>query len=285
MSKELSNDFSVAMCVYGKDNPNWFEKAIESISINQTIKPKEIVLVVDGPVQADINAVIDKYNRILGELQISLNTIRLEKNTGHGNARKISIDNCLYDLIALMDSDDISRPNRFEVQLEYIDKSDCVGSNILEFDTETEQDISYRTVPEKDGDIKQFAKYRCPMNQMTVMFKKKAYIKAGGYIDWYQDEDYYLWIRMMETGASFYNVRDVLVNVRAGNYMLKRRGGIKYYRSEKKLQRYMLIKGIISLPEYIINCSKRFIVQVLLPNTIRAWVFKKYARSSINEEI
>ena len=117
------------------------------------------------------------------------------------------------------------------------------------------------------------------MNQMTVMFKKSVYERAGGYIDWYQDEDYYLWIRMFETGAVFANTGTLLVNVRVGKDMYKRRGGWKYFKSERRLQKYMLKHKIIGFGTYLINVTKRFIVQVLLPNKVRGWVFKKFARS------
>ena len=50
--------FSVAMCVYGKDNPDWFDKALCSV-IDQTVQPDEIVLVVDGPIPDSIQNVID----------------------------------------------------------------------------------------------------------------------------------------------------------------------------------------------------------------------------------
>ena len=53
--------FSVAMSVYKSDNPNFFDRALSSITDEQTIIPNEIVLVVDGPVNDEINAVIDKY--------------------------------------------------------------------------------------------------------------------------------------------------------------------------------------------------------------------------------
>ena len=55
-------DFSVSMCVYGKDNPVWFKDAVNSV-INQTVKPKEIVLVVDGPVPSELNEIINTYEK------------------------------------------------------------------------------------------------------------------------------------------------------------------------------------------------------------------------------
>lgn len=113
---------------------------------------------------------------------------------------------------------------------------------------------------------------------MTVMFRKSIYEQAGGYLDWYCDEDYYLWLRMMQNGAKFSNTGTVLVNVRVGKEMYQRRGGLKYFKSEAKLQKYMLEHNIIKFPTYAVNVIKRFIIQVLMPNKLRGWVFQKFAR-------
>ena len=61
--------------------------------------------------------------------------------------------------------------------------------------------------------------------------------------------------------------------------MYKRRGGKKYFISEKKLQDFMYKNKVISLPTYIINVTKRLIVEIILPNSLREWVFKNLARS------
>ena len=122
------------------------------------------------------------------------------------------------------------------------------------------------------------------MNQVTVMFKKKAAQDVGGYIDWYCDEDYYLWLRMAQNGCKMANTGTVLVNVRVGKEMYNRRGGIKYFRSEAKLQKYMLKSKIIGFGTYFMNVTKRFIVQVMLPNKLRGWVFKKFARENAQND-
>ena len=119
------------------------------------------------------------------------------------------------------------------------------------------------------------------MNQMTVMFKKSSVEKVGGYIDWFCDEDYYLWLRMALAGMKFQNVDETLVYARVGKEMYQRRGGVKYFKSEAKLQGFMLKNKIISLPTYVINVAKRLVVQVLLPNKLRGWVFKKFARKTV----
>ena len=110
------------------------------------------------------------------------------------------------------------------------------------------------------------------------MFKKQAVLEVGNYIDWHYNEDYYLWIRMAEKGVKFANITDTLVNVRVGKEMYARRGGFKYFKSEAGLQNYMLKHKVIGFGTYVINIAKRFIVQVLLPNKLRGWVFKTFAR-------
>ena len=152
------------------------------------------------------------------------------------------------------------------------------SANITEFIGEPHNIVGKRSVPESDFEIKQYLKKRCPFNQVTVMFKKSTVQSVGGYIDWYCDEDYYLWLRMYLSGAMFANTDKFLVNVRVGKEMYERRGGIKYFKSEAKLQKYMLKNNVIGFGTYFLNVSKRFIVQVLLPNKIRGWVFKKFAR-------
>ena len=59
----------------------------------------------------------------------------------------------------------------------------------------------------------------------------------------------------------------------------KRRGGSAYFKSEKKLQDYMLKHKMINKITYVNNVGKRFVVQMLLSNRVRGWVFRKFARS------
>lgn len=267
--------FSVSMCVYGGDNPVWFKTAAESI-LKQTLMPDEVVLVVDGPIPEELRVVVRNF-----EENPIFNVIWLEKNQGHGNARRIGLNNCRYELVAIMDSDDVSKSDRFEKQINYFKNSpvtDVVGGYIAEFVGDEKNIVAKRIVPIEDYDIKKYVRKRCPMNLVSVMFKKSSVEKAGGFIDWYCEEDYYLWIRMIIEGMKFANIDEVFVNVRVGKDMYKRRGGLKYFKSERRLQKYMKKNKIIGFGTYVSNVAKRFIVQVLLPNNIRSWVFRKFAR-------
>lgn len=217
-------------------------------------------------------------------MNIEFKRIYIKQNKGHGNARQESIANCRNSLIAIMDSDDISCNVRFKKQIKKFAENiniDVVGGQITEFIGDSDNIISKRIVPENDIEIKRYLKRRCPMNHVTVMFKKSAIERAGGYLEWFCNEDYYLWIRMARAGCVFANVPDTLVNVRIGNEMATRRGGWRYFKSEARLQKYMLENKQISLLRYLYNIAIRFGGEVIIPNKIRLKLFR-YLRSDYN---
>lgn len=268
-------DFSVSMCVYGGDDPVWFQKAVESLG-NQTCPPSQIVLVVDGPVEESMDAVIREY-----EKQPVFKVLRLPENHGHGYARRLGFESCDHELIAIMDADDLCSPERFEKQLAAFAADptlSVVGGQMAEFRGDPENIIGYRQVFLTNEEIRRDLKKRCPLNQVTVMMKKQDILQVGGYLDWYCNEDYYLWVRLYLAGMRFANVPEVLVNVRVGEEVYQRRGSWKYFSSERRLQKLMRKERIIGPVTYLINVSKRFVVQVLLPNGLRSWVFKTFAR-------
>ncbi len=270
--------FSVAMSVYHKDIPTFFDRALESITALQTVLPEEIVLVADGPLSKGLDAVIEKYTALYPAV---MTVIRLPENRGLGNALRVAVENSRNALIARMDSDDIAISNRFETQLKQFATDpalDIVGGDISEFVDSEENVVAYRRVPTSNVEIYEYMKTRCPLNHVSVMFKKAAVEAAGGYLDLFWNEDYYLWIRMAEKNAKMANTGTVLVNVRTGRDMYSRRGGKAYYKSEKFLQKYMLGRKMIRRRTYTLNLAKRFIVQRLLPNRIRGWVFRTFAR-------
>jgi len=271
--------FSVAMSVYGKDDPNCLDVALKSITEDQTLMPDEIVLVEDGPVSTELEDVIAAYDaRYAGLFKI----IKLEKNQGLGNALKVAVKNASYEYIARMDSDDISLPHRFEEQVSYVSEhpeTDIVGGDISEFIDTPDNIVGNRRVPQSHEQVTEYMKRRCAINHVTAMFKKASVERVGNYDDWFWNEDYFLWIRMMENSCIFANTGTILVNVRVGADMYKRRGGKKYFESEKNLQKYMLNKKIITRGTYMMNVLKRWVVQVAMPNFVRGWVFRTFART------
>ena len=270
--------FSALMCVCGKDDPNWFAAALESI-LNQTRTPDEILLVVDGPVP-------ERLDRVISQCEDHCTVIRLRENRGHGEARRIALEACRTELAAWMDADDLSLHDRFARQLAVFEEDptvSAVGGMIAEFEEDPEKILGLRMVKQNHEEILKDMKIRCPMNQVTVMLRKSHVRQAGGYQDWYCNEDYYLWLRMALAGQKFRNLPDVLVKVRTNREMYRRRGGWKYFVSEAKLQRFMCKSGIIGPIRFGINLGKRAPVQLLLPGTIRRMVFRRFARKAGTE--
>jgi len=272
-------DFSVSMAVYEKDDPEQLTQALDSV-IHQGSSPAEIVLVVDGPVGEDLCQLIESKERKISKLKVHW----LPNNLGHGEARRIGLEKCSHNIVAIMDSDDISASYRFEKQLNAFDADkniSIVGGQIAEFVDNKDNIVGKRIVPLSDRKIKKCAKSRCPMNQVTVMFKKIDIMNAGGYLHWHHNEDYYLWVRMISKGMKFHNIDETLVYVRINADSYERRGGINYFLSEVRLQRYMYKTGIINVQRYLANSAIRLCVQVLLPNRLRQIFFAKLARKSV----
>lgn len=270
--------FSVIISVYKNDIPDFVRLALDSILIEQILKPNEIVLVRDGQVSEELDRLIDEYDARYPEL---FNIIRLNQNCGLGLALKKGVESAKYNIIARMDSDDISLPNRFFLQLQYLERHqdvDIVGGQMSEFIGTPDNIVSKRIVPCSNDDIYDYMKGRCAFNHVTVMFRKNAVLKAGNYLDWFWNEDYYLWVRMAKEQCRFANLPEILVNVRSGSNQYARRGGRRYYESEKGIKKYQLQNGMISRVEYVFFMAQRFVVQILMPNWMRGRVFRLLAR-------
>ena len=220
--------FSIITSIYKNDQPDYVRVALDSMLVNQSIKPTEIVLVRDGMVPETLDSLLDEYEARYPEI---FNIIRLEQNGGLGKALKLGVETAKYDIIARMDSDDICLPKRFELQLQYLEQHpevDIVGGQMTEFIDTPDNIVGKREVPCTNDEIYIFMKSRCALNHVTVMFRKEAVLNAGNYQDWFWNEDYYLWVRMMMAKCKFANVPDVLVHVRSGADQYARRGGRKY---------------------------------------------------------
>ena len=279
MSSEIK--FSVLMSIYYKENPEWFRVALDSV-INQTLQPNEIVLVEDGELTEELYQVIDEYKIKYPNL---FNIVPLEKNSGLGEALGIGVLNCSNELIARMDTDDIARNDRFEKQIEFLKNHpdiDVVGSWISEFENNPDEIISYRQLPTVHEDIYKFGQFRCPVNHMTVMYKKSVVLNAGNYKTFKNIEDYYLWGRMLKQGAKFANIPECLVNVRAGNAMFSRRANLTYFwNSEFPLHTELFKMGYISFKQYLRNICSKFLLRVI-PKWAMAFVYKKFLRRNVN---
>ena len=106
------------MSVYKSEKPEYLERSLQSIWDDQICKPNKIILVQDGPIGIDLTEVLDRWIAKLGDI---ITLIVNEVNIGLTKSLNKGITAIDTDYIARMDSDDVSRPDRFAVQSEFLD--------------------------------------------------------------------------------------------------------------------------------------------------------------------
>lgn len=273
MTKEKNySPFSVLMSVYMKEKPKYLDEALTSIE-NQTVVPSEIVLVEDGPLSTELQKVIDIHRR---KFTNTFKVIKAIYNQGLGQSLRLGTQFVSTDWIARMDSDDISVPDRFEIQLKEINKHPelaLIGGQVQEFANSTLNIVGYRRVPTSESLLRQFIKWRSPFNHPTVMIKKKALQQVGGYVSYGNLEDYYLWARIIVNNYHIANVDQVLVKMRVDEGMYQRRGGISNIKYFYRLRSFLFEHGLSSRREKIL-ANIIMTINILIPGIIRKFIYQ-----------
>lgn len=267
-------DYSVLMSVYSKEQALFFRESIESM-LSQTIMPADFVIVCDGPLTKELDGVIDSYKKNYpGVFQI----VRLPENVGLGRALNEGMKKCRCEIIARMDSDDISLPDRMERQLKALaeQSADIVSGTLVEFDGQHPEGFRKRALPQMPDEIRKFARRRNPFNHPCTIYKKTSVMKSGGYQHFAGFEDYYLWVRMLMAGMRGYNVQETVLKMRVTG-MHQRRGGWKYAGSIIKFRLYLLKSKFCSPADFLYTVIGHVGVS-LLPNCLREMFYNKILR-------
>lgn len=268
---------SVLMSVYAKEKAEFLESSINSILIDQTQKPDEFVLVCDGPLNAELDAVISKLE---SQFPDAFNVYRTEQNQGLGKALNYGLSKCKNEIVIRADSDDICDPDRIKVQAEYLvahPEVAVVSSYIDEFDEDWRNPKNLKTLPLSSEELAKMAKFRNPINHMAAAFRKDVILEIGSYRHIPYIEDYELWVRTIINGYKLGNIDKVLVHARVGNGMVKRRGNRQYITSWRELSKYMLENKMINRQEYVRNMIA-VRVFVYMPSGLKEFVYKKILR-------
>ncbi len=221
-NKTISDKYSVLMSVYKNDDPEFLKLAIQSM-LKQTVAPEQFVIVEDGPVSDEIEHIIRKFEI---DNQSLFTIVRLKKNGGLGNALNQGLKVCHNELVARMDADDISFPERCELQLKRFQQKRnlmILGTQIKEFIGNPSNVVSARNVPCSFKEIRKFARRRSPFNHPTVMYRKSAIEKLNGYVAYGRKEDLDLFIRAVNNNYYCENLNETLLYYRTSEDNLKRR--------------------------------------------------------------
>ena len=262
---------TVLMSVYKNTDPNEFERAILSVTIEQTYKPNQVVLVIDGAISCDLQK---KIRQIQELISCDFDIIQLCKNQGLPTALNTGIEHCNNELIARMDDDDISVPNRLQLQYNYMQSHpeiQALGGQITGWSQDLSKCYLKKFLPTDFKTLNHFAQRRCPFNHPTVMFRKSTILKVGAYPKMHP-EDYLLWVKLLQSGYIIENLPNVIVKMRLEKAIKSRRGRT-VLPGEIKLFKELLSLGFISKSQFIFNVFSRVILRTL-PSSIRFLLYR-----------
>lgn len=178
--------------------------AVKSI-LWQTIKDFELIIVNDGS--------SDSTAKIIDRLERKYSFIRSVTLSGVGpaEARLEGFRIARGEYIALMDSDDISSPWRFRVQLNKLIKCklDVVGGSVFVFGKTYPRIWRY---PAKESGILSLALFNSPLANPTAFGKASLFQNdAFSICNTLPAEDYRMWVKMIGAGVKISNVSDVVL--------------------------------------------------------------------------
>ena len=260
------------MVVCESDNYEYLKQSMQSI-IDQTLKPSEIILIINGYFEAQ--NVDDLKNEFSNKIELGV--YRLDNNYGLAYALNFGLSKCNFDLVARMDPDDISLPERFEMQYSLMINNPHLAASsawIEEFNEDLTESKGVRTTPLGDINIdNKYAKLRSPLNHIPAIIRKSIILKIGGYPNFKKGQDYALWSLVLVKGYKLRNIGKVLAKVRSSSSKTDRRG-IKRLYSEIPVIFFQYKISYLSLYEFIFSLTIRVIMR-LLPYKVRKLVFKK----------
>ncbi|WP_353149301.1 sugar transferase [Pollutimonas bauzanensis] len=249
--------FSVLMSIYHAEHPDYLRQALQSL-LDQTLKADEVILVEDGPLPAVLTMIIESFRASL-----NINSVRLATNGGLAVALNEGLKHCRHELIARMDGDDISLPQRFEKQIAFMEgNADIAASSTAldEFD-ENGTVFSSRILPLTHDELVRFAKTRSPISHAAAIFRKSAVLAVGGYPLFKRSQDVALWSLLLMQGYKLANLPDKLFMVRAGAGFMSR-SGLQSFKYEYAVIRYQRKIGFLSSFDFVKNITIRFILAV-----------------------
>lgn len=274
---------SVLMSTYCKEKPEYLDEAMRSIWTDQTRKPDEIILVEDGPLTDELYAVIHNWKNLIGDAFV---IVEKSANQGLALALNDGIAVAKGDLIARMDSDDISLPNRFRLQEEYMNNHedvDILGGAIQEFNDEGTLN-NVRIYPATMDEVLKTMYRVAPVAHPTAMFRKSFFDSGFRYCSRYHIcEDVTMWYDAAEKKRIINNLPEVILHFRRNDSMMNRRS------REKAWSEFLAyndgIKRVYGLFSYkYIFSLLRMIFRLLPSGAIRAIYNSKFRKAIAKQQ-
>jgi glycosyltransferase involved in cell wall biosynthesis len=269
------------MSVYRSEKEAYLDRAFQSVWTDQTLKPDKIVLIEDGELTSELYFVIDKWQNILND---KLLILKNPENLGLTKSLNKGIQHITNDLIARMDSDDISLPNRFELQHNFMklhSEISVLGGRLQEFNDEN-QCLGIRNYPTDSEKIKKYICKASPLAHPSVMMRTSIF-NSLKYNDKYKtSQDIALWFDVLEKGFKISNLEEIVLHFRRDSDTLKRRNKSKalnefkiYMKGIKKLYGIFSFRYIYPIMRLIFRLMPRFFIQKIYNGKIRTAMLNK----------
>lgn len=242
---------TVLMSTYAAEAADNLAAALASVRL-QTRQADQIVLVIDGPIGSEQEVVIDDFARDPGKADFDV--VRLSKNVGLAGALNEGLRRSRGDAIIRMDSDDLCLPDRFAVQLAYLEEHpevDLVASWSQEF-TDPDGLMRLKACPADHDPLLLAMRWRNVIAHPSVALRARCLRAVGAYRSKHGLlEDYDLWIRLALAGARFHVIPKALVQVRTSPAQRRRRGGFRYALKEIRFRAEFYRAGFLSTGQFV----------------------------------
>lgn len=269
-------DYTAVMSVYAGERPDFLKESLESM-LGQTHPCRELILVCDGPLTDELDAVIAE---LCADHPRVLRVVRAKRQLGVGACANAALRRARTDIIVKMDSDDIAMPERCEKQIGFLavhKDVDMLGAYIEEFESQSGEVIAQRRTPLTNAEIRRYAKRRNPFNNSALVYRKAAAVNAGGYTTIGRCEDYEFVVRMLMSGARGANLPETLVRYRVTEDNLARRRNMRNTISFIAVRWHIYRSGYSSLADFLIPCAAQLML-FMLPSGLTGYIYKKLLR-------
>ena len=272
---------SVLMSIYKNENAIFFDECFKSIWIDQTMKPKQIILVQDGDLPSSLIEIINKWKRIIGESMIVHKNVT---NLGLTKSLNIGIGYVTEKYIARMDSDDVCLPNRFEKQYMYLEQNleiCALGSSAMEID-EDGKELYLRHYPKGDKEVRKCICKATPLQHSAVMMRSDVF--KNGIVSYNENytltQDLALWFDMLCAGLKIDNLDETLLLFRITKGSFSRRNKVK---AKNEFRIYMsgiarlhgfTWRYIYPICRYLYRMLPTWLVEVIFKSKLRKRILK-----------
>lgn len=273
---------SVLMSVYKAEKDVYLNRALRSVWDDQTLKPTQIVLVEDGPIPAELEEIVESYKLKVSEGDCTFTIVKLQENVGLTKALNAGLKQVKGELIARMDSDDISEPHRFERQVKYLEEHpevDIISGSLQEFDAENEC-LNVRHYPLTHEEAVKYIVKASPFAHPAVMMRRRIFDEGLKYDERYRmSQDIQLWFDAIMAGYRLGNIPEVALFFRREGDVFKRRSRAKAWNEFKiYMNGIYRMKGLLTFTyRYPIA---RYLFRNLPPQVVK-WIYGSGMRKRV----